>query len=96
MSLRNARIDYRQADKIIEIAMDYGLDVDIFESVLLDEAIIYANNHLFIKGLPRAKYIILQEVVLNSWSSELQIICTNSDKRAGTFVNSRQQLEENY
>lgn len=96
MSLRNARINYKQADKIVEIAINYGLEVDIFESVLLDEAIIYANNHLFIKGLPRAKYIILQEIVLNCWASELQIICTNSDKRAEKFVNSRQQVEENY
>lgn len=96
MSLRNARINYKQADKIVEIAMDFGLEVEIFESVLLDEAIIYADNHLFIKGLPRAKYIILQEIVLNEWSSELQIICSNSDKRAEEFVSARQLEEENY
>lgn len=90
MSLRNALINSCDADVIINNAFSYGLDVEIYESVLVDEAIIYANNQLFTKGLPRAKYVILQDQVLNCWSSAIKVILTNSDKRANEFIKSRE------
>ena len=90
MTLRNALINSSDADVIINNAISYGLDVDIYESVLVNEAIIYADNQLFTKGLPRAKYVILQDHFLNSWSSAIKVILTDSDKKANEFIKSRE------
>lgn len=76
-------------DKVVSnvINLGYELDNDLFiiEGTLQDSCLIISNHKIKIgKAKPR-KYIIFESVYINEWSSELQMILTDDDKRADKF-----------
>lgn len=85
MSLANKMITISDFNKIVDLAINRGMDVDIFEGVLVDSAIIETGNVRLLKNSPKSKYIILKEKYLNSWSSGIQLTFTNSEKKAEEF-----------
>ena len=76
-------------DKVVSnvINLGYELDNDLFiiKGTLQDSCLIISNHKIKIgKAKPR-KYIIFESVYINEWSSELQMILTDDDKRADKF-----------
>ena len=76
-------------DKVVTSAMNLGYELDndlfIINGTLQDSCLIISNYKIKIgKANPR-KYIIFESVYVNEWSSELQMILTDDDKKADKF-----------
>lgn len=67
-------------ENILEVATNSGIDYNVFEGTLLDNAILYNNNKINVSGRT-AKYLIIQEVYMSEWSSALKLSFINDDKR---------------
>lgn len=72
-------INNEQIDKILELCNQLEIHFDVVESGLNDEFIIYSNNAIKIGRVFR-KYMIIREIFLNEWSSDLILIMTDSEK----------------
>lgn len=87
MSLRNKIVGAEDSQKIVDIAMDNGCDVEVYEGCLQDNVIIYTGGERLLRNSPKSKYIILKEQYINSWSSGVKIIFTNDIKKLEAFRN---------
>lgn len=63
--------------KLIELAVENGIEFDEFEGNLQDNYIFYGAENISIEE-KSAKYIVVKETYLNCWSSGHTVIMTDS------------------
>lgn len=78
-------IDLETCNKIVDMANGQGLEVIQFDGCLLDDYIIYNHDTLKV-GRAIRKYMIIQEYYINEWSSGLELLLTDSDKKVDQFI----------
>lgn len=78
-------------NRILEVCSNNEIDYEVLTGSLNDNVIIY-NNNIIKYGRVYRKYIIIQEVYMNEWSSSLQMIMTDCDK---TFQEYYNRISEN-
>lgn len=78
---RVLNITQNDCNKIVEMANLQSCAIDCYESVLLDNYIIYNTDKIRIGRAKPRKYIIIVEKFQNEWSSALQLIQTDSYKK---------------
>lgn len=86
----NISVTNKFINKLIIVAEQNKIIYDSFEGTLNDNYIFYDTEILRITGVERAKYIIIKEVYLNEWSSDLQLFVTDDIKEVDKF---REQFE---
>lgn len=72
-------------DKIVDMANAENLEVIQFDGCLLDDYVIYNHDTLKV-GRAIRKYMIIQEYYINEWSSGLELLLTDSDKKVDQFI----------
>lgn len=82
-------IDLETCNKIVDMANSQGLEVIQFDGCLLDDYIIYNHDTLKV-GRAIRKYMIIQEYYINEWTSGLELLLTDSEKKVNEFI---KQLE---
>ena len=85
-------VDQEFVNNLLDIAEENGIEYTGFEGVLLNNYIIYTNKEIRVGGR-RTKYIIIKEVTLNEWSSDYELILTDSNKKAETFISECEVVE---
>lgn len=84
-------IDNETLNKILELATKNNLEYAIFEGTLNDNCIIYNDYTIRLKGIKPRKYIIVQSIYLNCWSSELEMIMTDNESKVNEFIKTFKQ-----
>lgn len=79
---KTVEVTYEFFNDLVAVAHNAGLEVDIFEGSLLDNLVISGAEILKIRGIKRAKHIIIEERAKNEWSSGLYLWTTASEAKA--------------
>lgn len=80
-------------NKIIGIAVENGVNYDIYEGTLNDSFVFYdTENHIMVKG-QTSKHMIVREMSQNEWTSSLILYMTDSDEVLNRHI---EELEEQY
>lgn len=79
-------IDNEVLNKMLELATKNDLEYEIFEGTTQDNYIIYNDHKIRLKGIKPRKYIIVQSVYLNCWSSKLEMIMTDNEEKVNEFI----------
>ena len=78
-------------DEMLVLLEENGIEYEIFDGSLNDNYIVYdVEKAIKITGVRRAKFYIIKEVYLNSWSSGMVLIATDDREKAEKY---RQQFE---
>ena len=86
MKLKEYSVDRDFINKLIEISDNNNIHVDFFEGSLVDNYVFYDTEIIKIKGIRRAKHIIIKEKYLNTWSSENVLMVTDDIKKVKQFT----------
>jgi hypothetical protein len=87
----NERITYDSYNKILNLALEYGYDVDVIEGVLNDTYIIHnVDKELYIKGAKSRRYIILYPQFATEWSNSFHVLLTDSEEKMQEFLNQQE------
>lgn len=78
-------IDLETCNKILDMANGQDLEIIQFDGCLLDDYIIYNYDTLKV-GRAIRKYMIIQEYYINEWSSGLELLLTDSEKKVDQFI----------
>lgn len=78
-------VGLKEFNNIIEKAENKGMTYEIYEGSLLDNAIVYFAKGMELEGVGDHEYIIIREVYLNSWSSELEVFGTDDIIEVGKY-----------
>lgn len=83
-------------EQMLKLASYQGYEYFVIEGTLLDSAMIVDNERLRVgKAKPR-KYIIMDVVYLNEWSSKLVMTMTDNEELADEFYSNWQMFEDEY
>lgn len=78
-------------NKIIDLACNNNMIVDIYQGCLLDNAII-VNDDIIKIGRKTRKYLIMVEKYLNCWTSIIELIGTDNEQTYNKWVEKFDQL----
>lgn len=70
-------IDNEFIDKLVELAINNGIEFEVFEGTLNDNYIFYDTKQINITDVERGNYIIVKNIFRNTWQSDLKLITTN-------------------
>lgn len=73
----NVSLDEISVNDLIVLMGEQEIDCDCYEGCLQDNLIYYGTENVVIDGMSR-KFLIFRERYLNSWSSDLELIMTDS------------------
>lgn len=74
-------ISNQSVDNIITFCTHNEIDFNSYEGTLVDNYIIYANDCIKLKRVKPRKYMIIRGYYINEWSSGLELIFTDSEKK---------------
>lgn len=80
------RVSRDFVEKMCDLAVDDGIDYEVFEGCLLDNYVFYNSGGLTVKGVKPRNHIIIREVYLNEWSSGFELIMTDSSKKVDKYT----------
>lgn len=83
-------------EEMLKLASKQGYDYFIITGTLLDSAMIMDNERLRIGNAKPRKYIIMNVVYLNEWSSKLVMTMTDNEELADEFYSNWQMFEDEY
>ncbi|TCI26669.1 hypothetical protein EVJ32_04660 [Exiguobacterium sp. SH5S4] len=86
------RLTADESRKILELASEKQLDMEVFEGTLNDSYIIYNNKALQVDG-QTPNYIIMLDKYINVWQSEHELILTDSDQKFDEVYQELSRLE---
>lgn len=78
-------------NKIIDLACNNNMIVDIYQGCLLDNVII-VNDDIIKIGRKTRKYLIMVEKYLNCWTSNIELIGTDDEQTYNKWVEKFDQL----
>lgn len=84
-------IDEDYKEKLIHIIENHDLEIEIFDGVLANNYILHNYGNITIEK-QNPKFIIIKEIFINTWSSGLEMILTNSEN---VYMNNLQMFENN-
>ena len=87
------RVSWENAQSILLYAEEKGCPIDYFEGCLLDNFVIYDAKCINVDNAEPREFIILREVYLNEWSSEIEVIMTDDEKKVEDFISQFEQEE---
>ncbi|EIK0255519.1 hypothetical protein [Staphylococcus pseudintermedius] len=79
-------IKFKSAEKLVQVCIEYGLDVYTIEGTLLDSYLIDNSHESFNFGKSTIKYVLITSNYVNCWQAELQIRFTDDKKYFDEFV----------
>lgn len=91
-----ATFNPKSFNRLIEVADSVGAEVYIFEGSLLDNAVIYGAEKIKVNRVKPREYMIVREVYLNGWSSELELIMTNSLEKVKEYHDEWQAEQDEW
>lgn len=94
LKLKEYSVNREFVNKLIEISGNNDIHVDVFEGSLNDNYVFYGTEIIKIKGIRKAKYIIIKERYLNTWSSENVLMVTDDLKKVEKFTSLFEEEEE--
>ena len=77
-------------EQMLKLASYQGYEYFVIEGTLLDSAMIVDNDRLRIGKTKPRKYIIMDVVYLNEWSSKLVMTMTDNEELADEFYSNWQ------
>jgi len=93
--MKKYEVDLDFTMRLIDVAEENGIYTDIYEGVLMDNVIIRDAERIKIKGIRRAKHIIILVEYVNEWSSRLVLSVTDSDKKVDKIEAELQEMQVN-
>lgn len=81
------------AENLVEQCSDWGLEVNRFIGSLADEFTIDNSQEKIKFGRIVRKYVIIEEVYLNEWSSDLIITYTDNEEKYNDFIAMQEEAE---
>ncbi|MDK1672873.1 hypothetical protein QOK74_08305 [Staphylococcus saprophyticus] len=84
-------IDEDYKEKLIHVIENHDLEIEIFDGVLANNYILHNYGNITIEK-QSPKFIIIKEIFINTWSSGLEMILTNSEN---VYMNNLQMFESN-
>jgi hypothetical protein len=77
-------VSYSDVRGLLDKSQQLEQECNCFEGVLIDNYIIYDNEKLTVNK-KLAKYIIIKETIVNSWTSDYTIILTDDIEKVGEY-----------
>lgn len=87
--------DIKEVENLINICISSKLYFKMYDGSLLDNYIFYnTENIIFDNEKVDRKYIIIEEVYINHWSSGYKIILTDDIKKVEEFKKEMEKIYE--
>lgn len=90
---RLSNVDTDAVDGLIEFAIAEGCEMDVYEGVLLDNTVIYADKHIKINNGQARDFILIEERATGGWSSTYNLLLTDKQEAVDEFI-ARHTVEE--
>ena len=80
-------------DKIVSSMNDLGFDVLMIDGTLLDSYYIETDRSIQLFNYKPRKYIMINAIYRNTWSSDLELVLTDCEKTAEEWLSDYEEFE---
>ena len=86
-------INLDTCDKIVSSMNDLGFDVLMIDGTLLDSYYIETDRSIQLFNYKPRKYIMINSIYRNSWTSDLELVLTDCDLLANEWLSDYEEFE---